>query len=182
MKHLLTASILLAAASNALATEAGAQERASARTSMDMTIEVNETRRRGVVASNIRLDDAEAEAFWPLYDAYRDEVKSVELSMLQNIQRFAERFNDLDDATATDLLTNAMKREGEVAKLREAHLKKVQSVLSPIESLRYFQLDAYLNTAQRQSVMSQIPLAGTDIEALIEQRRRMQQSSEQKPL
>ncbi|MEM9169883.1 MAG: Spy/CpxP family protein refolding chaperone [Pseudomonadota bacterium] len=184
MKRSLLAMLAITGAVTATAPGAAAETAAVAneRTSMDMTIEMNETRRRAVVASNIRLDDKQAKAFWPLYDAYRDEVKSVELDVMENIQTFAAKFNDLDEATSTALLKNALKIEAKVADLREAHLKKVQSVLPPVEALRYFQLDGYLDTTQRRAVQSQIPLAGDDLEALIERRQRIQKSSGEKSL
>ncbi|MEM6912395.1 MAG: hypothetical protein AAF511_00310, partial [Pseudomonadota bacterium] len=132
----------------------------------EVAFEAQETRRRAIVAQGLQLSDEEAEKFWPMYDDYRNDIKVVELRLVENLSTFADNFNELSDDVAEELLSAGVDIEADSSRLRREHVKRVRRVLEPVSALRYFQLENYIETAQRMSVQRQIPLAGTDLEAM----------------
>ena len=147
----------------AFVVEAAAQTQ---RAQFEVAFEAQETRRRALVAQGLELSDEEAEKFWPMYDPYRNETKGIELRLVENLSTFAENFNDLTDDVAEELVSSAVDIEADSSRLKREHFKRVRRVLPPVSALRYFQLENYIDTAQRMSVQRQIPLAGTDLEAM----------------
>ncbi|MEO1656816.1 MAG: hypothetical protein AAFR65_03770 [Pseudomonadota bacterium] len=138
----------------------------SSRDQFEVAFEAQETKRRAIIARGLELTDEEADEFWPIYDSYRADVKLIELRLVENLSMFSENFNTLDDDIAEELMSSAVGIEADTARLKREHLKRARRVLQPVAALRYFQLDNYIDTAQRMSVQRQIPLAGTDLEEL----------------
>jgi len=147
----------------------------SERAQFEVAYEAHETRRRAIVAQSLELTEEEADKFWPLYDEYRSGMKSISLRQTETIATFAENFRDLDNETAGELLTKALATNEDMMDLRRDHIKKVRRILEAGDALRYFQMDDYIETAERASVQRQIPLAGTDLDALYRQRAAKQQ-------
>ncbi|MEM0930567.1 MAG: hypothetical protein AAGI89_14865 [Pseudomonadota bacterium] len=166
------AAVCAAIFASSLCIEVSAQTQ---RDKFEVAFEAQETRRRAIVAQGLELTEEEAEKFWPLYDAYRNDVKGVELRLVQNLSSFANNFETLDDEIAEELMGSAVDIEADMARLNRDHFKRVRRVLEPVHALRYFQLDQYIDTAQRMSVQRQIPLAGTDLEALYMRQQAAQQ-------
>ena len=168
----LVLSLCLGASTLMVTPQAAAQ---SERAQFEVAYEAHETRRRAIVAQSLELTEEEADKFWPLYDEYRAGMKSISLRQKETLATFAEKFRDLDNETAGELLTKALATNADLAKLRQDHIKKARRVLEAGDALRYFQIDDYIETAERASVQRQIPLAGTDLEALYRQQAAMQQ-------
>lgn len=147
------------------------------RSQFEVSFEARETNRRAVLAKGLTLSPEQAEEFWPVYDAYRDAIKDIELRSLMTLSAFAESFQDLDDEAASDILETALEIEKDRTRLANKHIKRARRILSPVDALRYFQMEAYINTAQRFALQRQVPLAGTDLEALYRQSQALERNS-----
>ncbi|MEO1040842.1 MAG: hypothetical protein AAFX52_00995 [Pseudomonadota bacterium] len=145
----------------------------TARAQFEVAFEAQETRRRAIIAQGLELTDEEAEKFWPIYDSYRNDIKAVELRLVENLSTFADNFSDLSDDVAEELLSAGVDIEADSSRLRRDHVKKVRRVIEPVSALRYFQLENYIETAHRMSVQRQIPLAGTDLEEMYQRQQAM---------
>src|SRR5262245_51192928 len=47
-----------------------------------------------LVASYMELTDAEAKAFWPIYDSYQEDLKALNERLDKNLLCFADAYND----------------------------------------------------------------------------------------
>jgi hypothetical protein len=63
-----------------------------------------------VVAANMDLTEAEAKAFWPLYEAYQQELHKINDRIAMTIVDYAKEFNanTLTDAKAAQLLERSL--------------------------------------------------------------------------
>ena len=84
MTRLMTAFALVAA----LATPAFAQTAAT--TNMDILRQKVKADKKLLVAQNLSLTDAEAAAFWPVYDAYQKELQPINDQMAATIMAYAK--------------------------------------------------------------------------------------------
>src|SRR5258706_7695405 len=63
-----------------------------------------------VVAHNMNLTDAEAKAFWPIYDAYQKDLQQINARLAKVITDYAEAWNKgaVPNETAKKLLDEAL--------------------------------------------------------------------------
>lgn len=115
--------------------------------------------KRSVYAANLGLTDAEAEAFWPVYDAYEAKVKPLDDRFLALVNRFAEKYATLDETDAASMLKEKMGIEKERAAVKQTYTKKIAKVLPARKALRYAQLETRIEILLRRNVYSLIPLA-----------------------
>ena len=113
--------------------------------------------RQAIVAQNLPLTEAQATAFWPLYQAYRAEVVKL------GDQRVAAIMTPTAGDTATDkeldtMLTKWVKVGEDYAKLQGAWIKKFQPVLGSQGTIRFYQIESRLDLIVQAAMASEIPL------------------------
>lgn len=139
----------LAAAPTALSAQA---------TDLAVTRQQIQTNRQAIVAQNLPLTEAQATAFWPLYQQYRAQVGKL------NDQRQAILFNPTAADTVTDkeletAMTGWFKLDTQYAQLKGNWVKKFLPVLGAKGTLRFFQIENRLDLIVSASLASSIPLA-----------------------
>ena len=63
--------------------------------------------RVGYITKKLSLTTDEAKVFWPVYDAYRDEMKLVRDDQRDNVQSAKENFDTMTDQESTRCSTTA---------------------------------------------------------------------------
>lgn len=114
-----------------------------------------------VVSANLNLTDAEAKAFWPVYDSYQKDLAGINQRVGKLIMSYADAYNNntLDDAKAKALLEEAVEIEGAQAALNKSYLPKVEKVLPMKKAAVYYQIESKIRALVRYDLASQIPLA-----------------------
>lgn len=147
----------------ALVLGAGSTARANEAAAIELTRQVIETERKAIVATNMPLTEAEAEVFWPLYNDYQREMRTVSDQYISLVKRYADAFPEgADDDVARDLMTDWLAMESDSIKIRRKYVKKFDKVLPTALVLRFFQIDNKLTTIVRADVAMQVPLSGAD--------------------
>jgi Spy/CpxP family protein refolding chaperone len=113
--------------------------------------------RQAIVAQNLPLTEAQATAFWPVYQAYRAEATKI------GDQRAAVLFNPTAADTITDKeidsrLATWFKLNQDYAKLQADWQKKFQPILGSRGTLRFYQIENRLDLIVLASLASSIPL------------------------
>ena len=117
------------------------------------------TDKRAVYAKNLGLSEAESRAFWPVYDEYEAAAKKLDDRFLENLNRYAEKYDTLSDADAKAVLQEKMAIEKDRMALKQKYTAKVAKVLPPKKALRYAQIETRVETIVRSNVYTLIPLA-----------------------
>jgi hypothetical protein len=110
------------------------------------------------VAANMELKEAEAKAFWPVYEKYQDELFLLRARTAKLIRDYAEAFTGLNDETAKSLLDEFVTIESLGPKLRKAYLPKFRQVLPEKKALRYYQIENKIQAALYYELAKEIPL------------------------
>jgi polyhydroxyalkanoate synthesis regulator phasin len=114
--------------------------------------------RKLFVAENMQLTEAEAKAFWPVYDSYQKEMSSLNDRAGKLIDDYAKNYNSMTDETAKKLLDEMIVIENDRLKVRKDALPKFRKVLSDRKVARYYQLENKIYAVVNYQLARAIPL------------------------
>ena len=119
--------------------------------------------KKALVSANMELTEAEAKAFWPVYDAYQNDLGKINDKLVALINSYADQFknNTMTEASAKQLLTSQWAIEESEIDLKRQYLPKVIAVVGGVKGARYIQLEQKLRAALRFELAKGIPLIGT---------------------
>ena len=147
---------LAAAALVSLAAGAAPQ---SVKETLEVSRQAIESQRRVLVAGSLPLTDAEADAFWPLYDAYEKERRPLDESANKLVADFLAAAATLTDAQAKAMVEKALEIEEGKLRVRQAWLGRMLKAIPPRKVARFYQIDNKLDAVVRADISKQIPLA-----------------------
>jgi len=156
MKKLLWAIVCAAAL---LAAPAYAQS-----TSADMDMQILRDKlkadKKVIVASNMQLTDAEANAFWPIYDAYQNDLKAVNARTGNGILAYADAYKagPISDGAAKMFLDEAIAIDDAEVKLRKDYAAKLTAAIPAAKAARYLQIESKIRAVIRYELAANIPL------------------------
>jgi hypothetical protein len=133
-----------------------AQEKPS--DNMQIVLEKIRADKKLLVAENMQLTEAEAKAFWPVYDQYQDELFLLRTRTVKLINDFADAYEKMTNDTAKKLMDEYMTIETLGPKLRQTYLPKFRKVLPEGKVARYYQIENKINAALMYELAKNIPL------------------------
>jgi hypothetical protein len=113
-----------------------------------------------LVAANMELTEAEAKAFWPVYDQYQKDLMAINRRIIKLIESYAAdyRTNTLSDEKAKKLTAELVAIEKAEAGLQESYVPKLGKVLPPKKVARYLQIENKIRAAIKYELAGEIPL------------------------
>ncbi len=139
---------------------ASAQDRPA--TTGQLVIEKIKADKKLLVAENMQLTEAEAKAFWPVYDQYQAELFLLRTRTLKLLKDYAASYETMTNATAKRLLDEYMTIETLQLKLRQSYLPKFRKALSDAKTVRYYQIENKIQAVLVNDLAETIPLIKTD--------------------
>jgi len=125
---------------------------------MQIVLEKIRADKKLLVAESMQLTEAEAKAFWPVYDQYQDELFLLRARTAKLITDYTDAYEKMTTDTAKKLLDELMSIEAMGPKLRQAYLPKFRKVLPETKVVRYYQIENKINAALMYELASKIPL------------------------
>jgi hypothetical protein len=120
-----------------------------------------QTRKSHIIRATLALDEAQAAAFWPVYQRYEVELSAILEERYAGIKDYAANFDTLTDAKAADLTDRAIALESKRLDLVKHYVAELRGVLPATKVGRWYQIETALNRAVDLKVASEIPLAPT---------------------
>jgi hypothetical protein len=156
MKLLRLAVIALAAT---LAQPVIAQDKSGA-ANMEILRQKIKADKKLVVAANMQLSDAEAKSFWPIYEAYQDDLHKLNQRLGKLIVEYAQAYNKgtVPDATAKQLLNEALAIDEAEVKLKRSYVPKLEKALPDMKVARYLQIENKIRSIIKYELAAEIPL------------------------
>lgn len=115
-----------------------------------------------LVAENMQLTEAEAKAFWPVYDKYQAELFLIRARTLKLLKDYAASYETMTNATAKRLLDEYMTVESLQLKLRQSYLPIFRKAISDVKTVRYYQIENKIQAVLLNELAETIPLIKTD--------------------
>ncbi len=114
--------------------------------------------REGLIAANLTLTPAESDAFWPLYREFNTKKAALGDTRLQIIMDYADKYPDVDDTTAKDLVDRSLDYRKKLAKLQDSYVAKFRKVLPAAKLMRFLQIDSRVDNLVELQIQQSIPV------------------------
>src|SRR5215470_10816487 len=114
--------------------------------------------RKQLIAANLRLTEAEATKFWPVYDQYIKELIAINDKKFGLIQEYADNYGKLTNERSLLFIRNWLDMDIATAQLRQKYVPIVAKALDGTKAATFFQLDRRIAMMMELQVSSQIPL------------------------
>jgi hypothetical protein len=169
-KNLVTGILLIGVlgigAGNARAQTGGSQSTATATPTsaqmrdqdIDLLRKDIRSKKKQLIAANLKLTDAEATKFWPVYDQYTAELIKINNDKYALMKDYADTWGTMTDAQANDLTKRALAVDASVAQLRIKYIPIFNQVLPGTKTATFFQLDRRIQAMIDLQLSSQFPL------------------------
>jgi hypothetical protein len=114
--------------------------------------------KKSFVAQNMQLTQAEAAAFWPVYDALQKDLSALGDRAQNDVEQYAANYKTLTDAQAASITQDYLATQVQRAQLLVSYLPKFQAVLPQKKVSRYYQLENKAYAIVMYDLVKQIPL------------------------
>src|SRR6478672_3078895 len=116
------------------------------------------SKRKQLIAANLKLTDTEAAKFWPVYDQYIVELIAINDRKFGLIQEYADNWGKLTNEQSLMFTRNWLDMDIAIAQLRQRYVPMVAKVLEGRKTATFFQLDRRIAMMMDLQVSSQMPL------------------------
>ena len=116
------------------------------------------SKRKQLIAANLKLTDTEATKFWPVYDQYVTELIAINDKKFGLIQEYADNWGKLTNEQSLLFSRNWLDMDIATAQLRQKYVPIVAKVLDGRKTATFFQLDRRIAMMMELQVSSQMPL------------------------
>ena len=125
---------------------------------VDILADTIQANRKAMVAANLRLEDAEAKEFWPVYDRYQKDLALVNDRVVGIIGDYSKGFATMSDENAAQLIARFLAVEQERAELRQKYLGAFSGVLPGRKVARLYQIENKMDAVVRFDLARAIPV------------------------
>jgi hypothetical protein len=123
----------------------------------DLRAELRSSQKQ-LVAQTLKLTDAEATRFWPVYDRYAAEMKQIKNDQAQLIAEYANNYGKYDDKAASDFITRWLEVDVRTTALRARYVPLVGQVLPGIKTTTFFQIDRRVSMITELKIATLLPI------------------------
>lgn len=117
--------------------------------------------KKTLVAEFISItDEAKKAAFWKLYDEYEMKRKALGQKRIELLEKYANAYSTLDDKTTDVLIKENIALQKNVDGLIVTYYEKIKSAAGSKPAASFFQLEGYLLSATRMTILDNIPFIG----------------------
>jgi hypothetical protein len=142
--------------------QASAQPTAKTKSSIDQDIKLLRedirSRKKQLIAANLKLTDDQATKFWPLYDQYIAELSKIGDQKTALIREYADQWGTMTDEQAASLAKRSLALDEQIAQLRIKFMPVFSQVVPGQVVATFFQLDRRFQALLDIQLASQIPL------------------------
>lgn len=116
--------------------------------------------KKSIVATFMELTETEAKTFWPVYEAYQQDLQKINQRLFGLFQSYAADYRNqsLTDEKAQKLLDEWIAIDNDDAKRRASYVPKVMNVLPPKKAARYLQIENEYRILMKYDLAAIVPL------------------------
>jgi len=111
-----------------------------------------------LVAQNMQMTEAEATAFWPVYDAFQADLAKLSDNAVTLVTYYGNNYRSMSDTAATRMLDQFIAIERDRAALLQSYRPKFGAVLPPLKVARYYQIENKIRAILNYELAKGIPL------------------------
>jgi hypothetical protein len=113
-----------------------------------------------LVAENMELTESEAKGFWPVYDAYQNDLNTINKRTGAIIKSYADAWNSnsMNNEKAKKLIADSLAVQTDELKLMKSYVPRLNKVLPATKVARYLQIENKIRAIIRFELADAIPL------------------------
>jgi hypothetical protein len=155
LKYVVVLLVCLFPVSIAAQDKAATEEPAN---NMEIVRDALRAQKKLFVAENMQMSETEAKTFWPVYEEYQNQMKTVTDRSIKLIEHYADNYLAMTDEIADKMMDEYLAIEQDRVKLQKQYLPKFRKVLNAKQVARYYQLENKIQAVARFDLAAQIPL------------------------
>ena len=125
---------------------------------MDLLRKDIRSKKKQLVAANLKLTETEATKFWPIYDQYTAELIKINDKKFELVQNYADNWGKMTNEQSLSFIRQWLDMDILITQLRQKYVPIVSQVLDGKKSATFFQLDRRMSMMIDLQVSSQMPL------------------------
>ena len=114
-------------------------------------------KRVAIITEVMVFDEAEAEAFWPIYKEYEAELSKLGDEKVEGIKEYARVYADLTDEKADELARLVLSLEGRRTEMKKKYYEKVKKAIGGKNAARWLQVENQLLMIVDLQIASGLP-------------------------
>ena len=114
--------------------------------------------KKAMVAEFVQVDPAQKDAFWKLYDEYETQRMALGQERIQLLSDYTAKYNKLTNEQAEAWTKSVIELGKETDKLMFTYYDKIKKVTNPIVALQFYQVESYILSGIRVSLLESLPL------------------------
>lgn len=118
-----------------------------------------EADRQAIVGATLGVPEAQSEAFWDVYKAYRAEMDGQADRMWKLLVDFADKYDSLTDPDAATMLDEWLSIQKKEAAIKSKWSKKFSKVVGAAMTARFYQIESKLDSMIQLEATAGVPLA-----------------------
>ena len=112
-----------------------------------------------VVAEAMHLTEAEAAAFWPVYENFQKDLTALNNRTMKLIKDYATSYGTMTDPAAKGMVDSFLAIEKDRIQLMQSYAPKIRKVLPEVKVARYYQIENKIRAVVNYELAQEIPLA-----------------------
>lgn len=113
-----------------------------------------------MVTEYMQLTETQSPAFWEVYNAYEEARSELGKKRISLLQKYAENYEKMTDASAAELLNDANSFYGKLGKNKAKYSKKMAKAVGSKKALQWLQFEEYLDRVIGLYIMENVPFVG----------------------
>lgn len=124
---------------------------------MDMIRQMFGKEWKGLTGEALSLSTDEADKFWPIWDQYREDRKSISNERMRLIKDYGDNYSNITNDKAKELALGSLKNEASLNKLKSKYFKKMSKAVSPLRAAQFLQLENYIDSQIKAALTDALP-------------------------
>ena len=114
--------------------------------------------KKALVADFLEIE--ESNPFWAVYDEYESKRKALGQNRLVALSNYADNYETMNDAGYDSTIKTMMDLRKQNDKLIDSYYKKAKKASGSKVAGQFFQIESYIQSEVRSTIMSGIPFIG----------------------
>ncbi len=116
--------------------------------------------RKTLLMNYMKLNDADAAKFWPIYGNYESERSNLADARFKNMKNYAEQYASLTNEQADVFGKTYFENQSKESAIEKKYYGQIKKELGGKIALSWLQFEAYIDAATQFKMLDAIPFTG----------------------
>jgi hypothetical protein len=113
--------------------------------------------KKTLLMNYVKLSDADAAIFWPIYNAYEAERGTLADKRFSNIKMYAEQYSTITNEQADEMIKGYFENNGKEVSIEKKYYGQIKKALGAKTAASWLQFEEYLDAAVKFHVLHNVP-------------------------